>query len=305
MKLLRWGQSAYESDASLELEARLLDGLGVDSVRHVGPKPPMQGVKLLAVTSKVRVDTALLETAPDLELVVTTTSGFDHIDVAACQARGVKVARSPMARRDAVVDTALGMGLSLLRDMPSLQEQALAGSWARGSLPERPMRLVRGLVVGVVGHGVIGSRAAQVWRALGAQVWTSDPRMPESPGIDEIIDNCELITLHCSLSDTSEGLLDRDRLSRMRPDTVLLNTARGACVDVEALMELPQLRVGLDVFPQEPWPALAALAKRPNTLLLPHAAGYHPELGKAVAKELAGAVEAFLDGQPLPHPVVP
>ncbi|MFT5584013.1 MAG: lactate dehydrogenase-like 2-hydroxyacid dehydrogenase [Cognaticolwellia sp.] len=301
MKLLRWGQSAYETDASLDLEARLLGEHGVQVHRYTGPRPPMQDVQLLAVTSKVRVDQALLAQAPQLQLVVTTTSGYDHIDVPACKRAGVVVSRSPMARRDAVVDTALAMGLSLLRQVPALQARAEQGRWARSELPQLPMRLVRGLRVGIVGQGVIGARAAEFWRVLGAEVLTSDVQAGHETSVDQLIESCGLLSLHCSLTPSSQGLISAARLDAMAPGTVLVNTARGGCVDVQALMDRPHVLAGLDVFPQEPFPELQALARRPGTLLLPHAAGYHVHLGEAVARELAQAVAAHVQGQPVPH----
>lgn len=301
MKLLRWGQSAYETDASLDLEERLLAELGVQVQRHPGPRPPMAGVELLAVTSKVRVDAPFLQSAPQLQLVVTTTSGHDHINLGACRQAGVSVARSPMARRDAVVDSALAMGLSLLRQVPALQARAEQGAWARAELPKLPMRVLRGLRVGVVGQGVIGTRAASLWRALGAEVLTSDPAAGHPMSIDALISQCSLLSLHCSLTPSSHTLINAERLDAMAPGTVLLNTARGGCVDVDALLERPHVLAGLDVFPKEPWPGLQALARRPGTLLLPHAAGYHVGLGESVARELAAAVSAHLQGLPVPH----
>ena len=303
MRLLRWGQSAYETRDQLDEERRRLSALGFDVHTYVGDDPPVEGVSVLALTSKVRVDEAVLARSDALRLVVTTTSGHEHIDVAACARRAVVVARCPLARRDAVVDTALAMALSLLRDVPSLHSRARDGVWARAELPERPIRRVRGLPVGLVGHGVIGSRAAQVWRALGADVRVCDPRLKGGATLEEVV-ACTVVSLHCDLNPTTRSLLSRDVLGAMSPDTVLINTARGGLVDVHALLDLP-LRVGLDVFPEEPWPELAALASRPNVLLTPHAAGYYEGLGMALAEELSRTVEAFVRGGSIPHPVEP
>ncbi|MCB9796152.1 MAG: hypothetical protein H6741_25935 [Alphaproteobacteria bacterium] len=300
-RLLRWGRSAYETDAALAEERRRLEALGVEVRRHEGPEPPLAGVTVLTTTSKVRVDEALLARSPDLRLVVTTTSGYDHIDVEAARARGVRVARCPMARRDAVVDTSLAMGLSLLRRLPTFDRRAEAGVWARGELPALAPRLVRGLKVGVVGVGVIGSRAAEVWAALGGEVTLCDPKLPDAATLAEVLEGSELVTLHCALTPGSDWLVDQQALQSMRPGAILLNTARGRCVDVEALMRVEHLGgVGLDVFPVEPWPDLPALRTKGEVLLAPHAAGYHPGLGMAVAAEVAAAVEAFLAGRELP-----
>lgn len=293
MRLLRWGRSAYESDASLRLEAQLLDGIEV--LHHVGPVPDLRGVQVLATTSKVQVGEEQLS-SPDLRLVITTTSGYEHIDVACARRHEVLVARCPMARRDAVVESSVSMGIALLRQTLVFQRDAEQGLWSRDRLLDRSLTLVRGLTVGVVGHGVIGRRAAQIWRTLGAQVWVSDPVMPRSPSFEELVQSCGLITLHCSLNPANQGLVNADVLQAMAPGSVLLNTARGGLVHTAALLQHTHVRAGLDVFAQEPCPDLARLAARPNTLLSPHAAGYHDGLGEAVARELAESVLAFAEG---------
>lgn len=113
-----------------------------------------------------------------------------------------------------------------------------------------------------------------------------------------------MLTLHCALTPATRGLIGPEALAALLPGAVLINTARGACVDAAALLEVDHLGgVGLDVFPEEPWPQLAALAARPRTLLTPHAAGYHTRLGEAVAREVADTVGAWLGGQALEHRV--
>jgi phosphoglycerate dehydrogenase-like enzyme len=293
--LLRWGRSDYETAEDLALEARLLAEDGVTTRHAIGPPPDLRGVEVLVTTSKVKVTEAVLAHADDLRLIITTTSGHEHIHLPAAQARGITVARCPLARRDAVIETSLAMGLSLLRDLPTLQARAEAGIWARAELPQRPMRRLSGLVVGVVGAGIIGEKAAASWRALGADVLVCDPRLPDGVSLETLFAEAELITLHCALTPSSRHLINAETLRRLKPGVILLNTARGECVDVDALLAAPPLGgLGLDVFPEEPFPRLAELAARPNTWLLPHAAGFYQGLGRAVAEELAASVGAFL-----------
>ena len=304
-RLLRWGRSAYETEASLELEQRALSELGVVMLRHEGQGPSLDEVEVLVVTSGVCVDESVLDSARALRLVVTTTSGHDHVDVGAARARDILVARCPRARADAVVDTSVGMGLALLRDLPDLHRQAVAGIWARGELPARGPGTVRGMGVGIVGLGVIGSRAAKVWEALGAEVVVCDPARPATVSFEELVASSDLITLHCSLYESSRHLVDADALAAMAEGSILINTARGGCVDMEALMDTTHLGgIALDVFPREPWPRLAELAGRPRVLLTPHAAGYHRALGMAVAGELTQAVAAYLEGRPVEYMVL-
>ncbi len=299
-RVLRWGRSAYETAAELETEGVALEALGCEVTRDEGPEPPLEDVQILVVTSKQRVDAAVFGRAEALQLVITTTSGHDHVDLAAAEAAGVAVARCPLARRDAVVDTSLAMGLSLLRRLPVLHDRARAGVWARTELPGMPMGLVRGLDVGVVGYGVIGRRATEAWRNLGARVRWHDPAVSGSLPLEDLCALSRVVTLHCALTPTSEGLIGDVTCAAMAPGTLVVNTARGRCVDVAALLRAEHLGgVALDVYPEEPWPDLAVLAARPNTILTPHAAGYHPGLGAAIVAEVASAVAAWCEDAPL------
>ncbi len=302
---MRWGQSAYETDLDLVGEAEALSALGCQVAYTRSPEPDLDGVQVLVVTSRQQVTERLLGEAAALELVVTTTSGHDHVDLRAAEERGIAVVRCPLARRDAVVDTSLAMGLSLLRDLPGLHDRARSGVWARAELPGRTMGLVRGLDVGVIGYGLIGRRATEAWRNLGARVRWHDPAVNGSLPMADLLALSRVVTLHCSLTPTSVGILDAAAFEQMAPGTLVINTARGACVDLAALQQAEHLGgVGLDVFPQEPCPELAALAVSPRTILTPHAAGFHEGLGAAIAREVEQAVGAWLEQAPLPNRLV-
>ncbi|MEC7241606.1 MAG: 2-hydroxyacid dehydrogenase [Myxococcota bacterium] len=301
---MRWGRSAYETDSGLRAEADSLRKLGVELQFSTDSEPQMKGVEILVVTSGVRVDEELLHRSDSLRLVVTTTSGTDHLDVEAARRRGVTLARCPMARRDAVVDTSLAMGLALLRRLPSLQRRAESGHWARGNLPQLGPQRIRGRKVGIVGAGVIGSAAIQSWRGLGAEVRFSDPRISGGRPIDELCAWAEVLSLHCSLGPESRQLIDAERLELLAPGAIVINTARGDCVDLAALFQASHLGgIGLDVFAQEPPLELGEWANREQVILTPHAAGFHPEMSAEVCREVRSTVDAFLRGRTLPAPV--
>lgn len=309
MLALIWGHSSYTTDDDERRMVARLDALGVGwhkAPPTVEPPEALARAQILVVHSKARVTEALLERAPALRLVITTTSGYDNIDLPATRARGARVARCPMARRDAVIDTSVGMALSLIRDVPGLHARATEGVWARPELATRMLRRTCDLTVGIIGGGVIGTRAGEVWSALGARVLVSDPALAGSPGFDEVARQANILTLHCSLTPASHRLIRAETLALMPPGAILVNTARGACVDVEALSRLGGHLGGiaLDVFPQEPWPGLQALAQRQRVLLTPHAAGYHDGLGQAIAEELGDTIEALVAEQALPHEVL-
>lgn len=302
MRLSRWGRSAVETDLDRQQDAdalgRLVDVVGDD-----------RDAEILVVGSGTRVDGDLLGRAPSARLVVTGTSGFDHLDLAELGRRGIVAARCPLARRDAVVETALGALLWGARRFDPLQRAAAEGRWARQDLPGLAPPLLRGSRVGVVGLGVIGRQMASVLHALGAVVVGADPLgLPAGvveASLPEMFESCVAVTLHCELTAANHGMVDAALLGRAARGLILVNTARGKLVDVPAAAAaLDSGRLGalcLDVFPREPWPDLAALAARPACLVLPHAAGYHTGLAAAVRRELAATVGAYVAGQPLPH----
>jgi phosphoglycerate dehydrogenase-like enzyme len=308
--VLRWGRSAYERDADLALEAAEARALGLDwaLVEDRASRPAgLADADVLVVNSKVRVDERVLAGFRG-RLVLTTTSGFDHVDVHACARRGVQVARCPLARRDAVVEHAVGALINLARRLPELDDAAGEGRWRRGDLPALDPRGLAGARVVVVGLGVIGARVATVLGALGATVLGVDPYRPDraTSTLDDALPGADAVTLHCSLTPTSRGLLDAQRLARLPAHAVVVNTARGDVLDLDAALAAVgagRLRgLAADVFPVEPYPRLADGAA-PGVLFTPHASGYTAGLGARIAAEVGATLRAHVDGRPPPNAV--
>lgn len=315
ISVLRWGQSAYETDADLGLERRAAQALGWNwrSFPDAASVPLWGDTEVLVITSGVQVSARILDDFPG-RLIVATTSGVDHIDLDACKDRGVRVVRLPEARRDAVVEHTLSAMISLMRRLPGLEADASRGVWARSSLPMLAPKGLRGATIAVVGLGVIGQRMVQVLQGLGADVVGVDPYAAEGafPGIerltlDEAIANADAVTLHCALTPSSRGLVDAARIAAFRDSAVLINTARGEMVDVlaaVAAVESGRLRgFSTDVFPVEPYPKMA-LSQVTGVQLTPHSAGFTSDLGRRVAEGVARAFTAWNNGSQLPHAVV-
>lgn len=277
LRLCRWTRADYETAPLREVE-------GVEFVDDHA------SADVVVVPSTRRVVPA---DVPRARLVITTTSGFDNLDVPGLRAQGVRCARLPLARRDAVVQTTLAMALSLSRRLGDFGRTARAGTWDRRNLGRYDARLVRR--VAVVGLGVIGTEVARAFSALGSEVLEVRRGNPLPTDVD-------LLTLHCSLDRHNEGMVGAATLAALRPGTILVNTARGKLVDAhaarEALLAGHLGGLGLDVFPEEPADLSAFTHDR--CVVTPHAAGWHPGLGEAIAEGVEQAVRALLRGEPVP-----
>jgi D-3-phosphoglycerate dehydrogenase / 2-oxoglutarate reductase len=244
------------------------------------------------LTIGVPVGAELLAQLPALRVVATATVGFDHIDIGAAEERGVAVVSVPDYCTQEVADHALALLLGLVRGVVALDLDVRQGGWnAKGA---GPLRTLAELRVGIVGLGRIGGALATRLLALGAEVWANDVLPVARDGVrfvelEELLAECDAVSLHVPLTRETRRLIGRPEIALMKPDALLVNTSRGAVVDVGAvLVALRAGRLGgaaLDVLPQEP-PPVAPLA--PNLVLTPHAA-YYSEAAEKRSAELAVA----------------
>jgi D-3-phosphoglycerate dehydrogenase len=253
-------------------------------------EPQEDVVAALTVTRPVRGE--LIERLPSLRVVGTASVGFDHIDVDAADAHGVAVVNVPDYCTQEVADHTLALLYALLRGIVSLDRDVARGGWSAKAAG--PLRTLAGLRVGIVGLGRIGGAVATRLLALGAEVWAHDLLPVSREGVrfaalDELLAECEAVTLHVPLTAETRGLVGRTEIEWMRPGALLVNTSRGAVVDEGAvILALRSGRLGgaaLDVLVREP-PPMAPLA--PNLILTPHAA-YYSEASEARAPRLCVA----------------
>jgi D-3-phosphoglycerate dehydrogenase / 2-oxoglutarate reductase len=235
---------------------------------------------VVALTVMQPVGEALFARLPALRVVGTASVGFDRIDVEAAERRGIAVVSVPDYCTQEVADHALALLYALLRGIVALDRDVARGGW--DSKAAGPLRTIAELRVGVVGHGRIGGAVATRLVALGAEVLAHDLLPVERKGVrltdlDELLAECDAVTVHVPLTRETRGLIGRRRIESMRPGALLVNTSRGAVVDVDAvLVALRSGRLGgaaLDVLPHEPPPVPPAA---PNLIVTPHAAYYSP-----------------------------
>ncbi len=267
------------------------------------PPEPLPGVDVLA-EAVVAVGPGELDLLPDLRLVANYGVGYDRVDVVACRERGVAVANTPGVLDAAVADLTLALILACRRHLVASDRFVREGRWERGwARPELLGRDLAGSSLGLVGMGRIGSEVARRAEAFGMRV--IHHRRRDGLPLDELLRRTDVVSLHVPLTPETEGLISRERLALLQDGATLVNTARGAIVDEEALgdeLVSGRISAGLDVFAEEPR-VPERLLDLPNLVLTPHIASATVETREAMTRVLVDNVLAFLRGEPLPNAV--
>lgn len=257
------------------------------------------------VRAGVVVDEALLAAMPRLRVLARTGVGVDQVDLAAATRRGVAVVVTPGAGTAAVAESAIGMALCLLKRFGPLTRLVQESRW-----PEREAALVgdlEGATVGLVGYGRIGSRVGALAQAFGAAVVAYDPFAGPPPELActdlyELGAVSDVVSLHAPLTESTRHLVDGRFLSSAKEGAVLVNCARGALMDLDAVCSAVLAGrlggVALDVFEPEP-PVHHPLFDLPNVLLTPHVMGLSTRARAATFAAAARGVVDVLAGR---HP---
>ena len=267
------------------------------------PEEALPGVEVL-LEAVVQVGPAELDLLPDLRLVANYGVGFDRVDVAACRERGIAVTNTPGVLDAAVADLTLALILACRRHLVESDRFVRERRWERGwAKPELLGRDLAGSTLGLVGLGRIGREVATRAAAFGMQIVFH--RRSGGLPLDELLRSAAVVSLHVPLTPETHGLISRERLALLQDGALLVNTARGAIVDEEALVhELVSGRISaaLDVFADEPH-VPERLLDLPNVVLAPHIASATVETRAAMTRVVVDNVLAFLRGEPLPNPV--
>jgi glyoxylate reductase len=263
------------------------------------------GVEALALVA-ASVDDEVLGLFPDLRLVANYGVGYDGIDVEACARRGIAVTNTPEALGIATADLTMALVLAVRRRVVEGDRFVREGRWAAGWHVGQLMGdEIRGATLGLVGYGRIGRAVAERARAFAMRVLYNrrSERDEDFRELDELLRESDVVSIHAPLTDETRGLIDGRRLALLRDGAALINTARGAIVDEEALVrELTsgRLRAGLDVFVHEP-KVPDALLSLPNVVLQPHVGSATRATREAATAELVTNIEAALDGREPPN----
>ncbi len=270
----------------VELERGVLDAAGIELV--LGDCKTEQAL----IDAGKDFDAFLIQYAPITERVVMELprlglvsrigAGFDTVDTAACARQGVWVANSPDYGVGEVATHALALALALIRNVVGYHRDIGAGTWHY--LSSGRIRRASEMTIGIVGLGRIGKRMAHISRNAFKRVIACDPYLidgdfpayVERADLGSLFEQSDVVSLHTPLNNETRGMIGEGVLRRLRPGSFLVNTARGAVVAIEHLLDALDSGIlagaGLDVLPVEPPPSGSRLLSHPKVILTPHAA---------------------------------
>jgi D-3-phosphoglycerate dehydrogenase / 2-oxoglutarate reductase len=268
----------------------------------------LAGVQV-CVTQMAPLTERILQAAPDLRLFAVTRGGPVNANIDAATAHGVAVCFAPGRNATATAEHTVGMMLAAMRRIPQTHAELSAGVW-RGDYyrydsvgPE-----VKGSTVGLVGYGAIGRRVARIVRGFGADVVVHDPYVDagaldgaKDVDIDELMSTSQIVSLHARVTPENRGMIDAALIASMPPGSVLVNCARSALMDYDALCDALEsghlFGAALDVFEDEPIPPGSRLLRTPGLVMTPHLAGASKATAVNAARIAATDVGRYLRRQ--------
>lgn len=267
----------------------------------------------IILANKAPLNESTLKDAPNVKLICLLATGFDNVDLAYCKSRGIKVTNVVNYCTSTVAQHTLLLALALSEKIAFYDDYVKSGAYSaqdRFSNFDRTFYDLEGKTWGIIGMGTIGRRVAGLAQAFGCRVifysasgksTCTDYKRVE---FDTLLQESDILSLHCPLSDWTRGLINKDALSKMKETAILVNVARGPVVDTQALYDaLVTDRIagaGLDVLEQEPMAKdnpLARIKDSTKLIITPHMAWASLESRTRLVDEVVKNIEAFLAGE--------
>ena len=262
--------------------------------------------------NKVRMTRDIFAAAPDLRFVGLIATGVDNVDLDAAKEHGVAVCNIRAYCTRSVVEHVFAVLLNLTHSIGRYNTSVRAGDWQKATdfcMLGHPIRELSAMTMGIIGYGELGKAVANVAQAFGMTVMIGRrPGSAPSDGdgrvdLDLLLKSCDVVSLHCPLTDETRGLIGKDELEQMKSSAILINTARGRLVDSTALSDALAngaiAAAGIDVLSQEPPidgdPLLDY--KGENLIVTPHTAWATVEARQNAINEVAANARAFLNGE--------
>jgi D-3-phosphoglycerate dehydrogenase len=267
----------------------------------------LKGVNGLIIRSRTEINCDVLSRAKNLQVIVTATSGFDHIDLEACAEWGVTVMYTPRANVESAAQLTWALVLACANRLVTANREIKGGAWNREMLVGTELS---GKTYGIVGLGRIGSRVAEIAEAFGMHVIAYDPYQDdvgfraagaERVAYEEVLKQSDVLSFHVPRTRETRNMLNRSQFEYIHRGLILINSSRGGVINeadlVEALEQGWIGAAGLDVFEKEPLPRTSKLLGFPNVVLSPHLGANTAEaFAKASEQAALKMIRFFIEG---------
>lgn len=263
----------------------------------------------VVVINKVKLNETNLSAAKNLKLICVAATGYDNIDTEYCRTRGIALCNVPGYSTDSVAQLTVAMALSLATHLPEYQRFVNSGEYSASGVANRLVPVyhdIASMKWGVVGGGGIGGKVAKIAQAIGCEVVVFRRKQEGEfalEDIDTICSTCDVISIHLPLTDETRGMISRERIASMKKNAIVINVARGAVTDEQALADaVVEGRIGalgVDVYSKEPFGEdhpFSALRGRDNVCLTPHMAWGSAESRARCVRIMAENMETYFSG---------
>jgi len=266
----------------------------------------------IAICNKLPLREEALSQLPKLRLIAVAATGVDNVDLGYCRSHDIAVCNTRGYAVNSLPEHALMLMLALRRNLIAYRNDVKAGRWYEAKqfcLLDHPIGDLKGATLGIVGFGTLGKSVAQLGRAIGMEVLVAEHK--NAPvgrdgrvAFHDVLRLSDVLSLHCPLTEETKNLIGAGELAQMKPDAILINTARGGLIDDDALIEaLKKGRLagaGIDVLRNEPPREGNPLFEvdLPNLIVTPHNAWASRQAMQTLADQLIDNLEAFVRGEP-------
>ncbi len=302
-------ESLGVSDETIRTHTKKLEKMGhtfLTYERNTSPEIQLERSRHADVLmlANMPLDESVVKEAEQLKFIDVAFTGTDHIPVEEARKRGIAVSNASGYATQAVAELCISFMIQLLRKLSQVEQNCRNGGTKDGLIGN----LLCGKTIGIIGAGVIGKRVAALCKAFGCTVLAynespvSDDSIDRQVGLEELLQQSDVISLHCPLTPETKGLIGKEQLALMKQSAILINTARGGVVDQDALVAaLNERRIAgaaCDVFEGEPpLPLDYPLLHTPNTIVTPHVAFASAESLEQRAEIVFENLYSWLDGK--------
>jgi glycerate dehydrogenase len=301
-----------------------MDGIGLDPLdqfedftfyENTSPQKVIKRAKDadILIVNKVGLDKDIIDQLPNLKYICVSATGFNNVDIDAAKSKGIPVSNVSGYSTNSVVQHVFSMALHALINIAYYDEEVMDGRWqsiGQFTFYDHSIRELNGMTLGIYGYGTIGKQVAIVAKAFGMKVIATRRTPKDDDTIDiefvnfeTLIEQSDIITLHSSLNPTNEGIMDANVFQKMKPSSILINTARGGLIvesDLAKALNNDELSFAcLDVLSQEPPPENNPLLHAKNCIITPHIAWTSLESRKKLLSGVAKNISAFMNNAPL------